>query len=404
MTTAGQPADVSWRRNQAAVTAAAFVGYTGFTLVMPFLPLYIQQLGVADAGDAALWAGLSLGITPAITALVSPFWGKMADRFGRKLLIERSLVAFVIVMALMAYASEAWHIFALRAALGFFAGYGALTVAMAAENAPAERIAPAIGMVQTAQRLGPAIGPVIGGSVAAVVGIRNAFFVTAACYAVALLVVVFGYSERRGETAPSGGEGRRQASFSDVLKFPNFAILVTAVFVLQFVERSLGPILPLLVADLGAPRDQVALVSGIIFSVVAGAAAGGAQMAGFLLRRTPARQVILAATWAAIAVVTVAAATGHVAILGAALGVGGLVVGAAMTSAYAAVGSITPPGMHATTFGLLTSGALVGLAIGPTISGLVASFGIRLVFGMDAVVLLVLILAIRRRFAREAGS
>jgi len=64
----------SWRRNQFAVTVASFMGFTGFTLVMPFLPLYIHQLGVDDVGEIALWAGLSLGVTPAVTAALSPFW------------------------------------------------------------------------------------------------------------------------------------------------------------------------------------------------------------------------------------------------------------------------------------------------------------------------------------------
>ena len=94
---------LSWRKNLFAVTAATFIGFTGFTLVMPFLPLYFQQLGVTDVGEIALWSGLSLGVTPAITALMSPLWGRLADRFGRKIMIERSLASFIIVMAAMAF-------------------------------------------------------------------------------------------------------------------------------------------------------------------------------------------------------------------------------------------------------------------------------------------------------------
>ena len=63
---------------------------------MPFLPLYFQQLGVTDVGEIAMWSGLSLGVTPALTALLSPFWGRLADRFGRKIMVERSLVSFVV--------------------------------------------------------------------------------------------------------------------------------------------------------------------------------------------------------------------------------------------------------------------------------------------------------------------
>ena len=108
----------SWRRNQIAVVAATFVGFTGFTLVMPFLSRYIQELGVTDPGEAALWTGITLGITPGIVALCAPLWGRFADRFGNKLLVQRSLFSCIVVMALMANATEPWHLVALRAAQG----------------------------------------------------------------------------------------------------------------------------------------------------------------------------------------------------------------------------------------------------------------------------------------------
>jgi DHA1 family multidrug resistance protein-like MFS transporter len=123
---------MGYRRNLFAVTAASFIGFMGFTLVMPFLPLYFHQLGVEDVGRVAMWSGLSLGVTPALTAFLSPFWGRLADRFGRKIMVERSLVSFVVVMSAMAFVTRPWHVFALRAVQGLFAGYGALTLTMAA--------------------------------------------------------------------------------------------------------------------------------------------------------------------------------------------------------------------------------------------------------------------------------
>ena len=158
----------------------------GFTLVMPFLPLYFHLLGVDDVGRVAMWSGLSLGVTPALTALLSPLWGRLADRFGRKIMVERSLVSFVIVMSAMAFVTRPWHVFALRVVQGLFAGYGALTLTMAADSAPKGRMAQAIGTVQTAQRLGPALGPGLRRHVAAIVGLRRAFFVAAAFYLIAL--------------------------------------------------------------------------------------------------------------------------------------------------------------------------------------------------------------------------
>jgi DHA1 family multidrug resistance protein-like MFS transporter len=178
MTTSASVSD--WRRNQAAVTTATFMGFAGFTLVMPFLPLYFEQLGVRDTSRVAVWSGLSLGVTPAITAVMAPAWARLADRFGRKMMVVRSLVSFVVIMSLMAFVTAPWQVFVLRVIQGFFAGYGPIALTMAAESAPPEQVATAIGWVQTAQRLGPALGPVIGGTLAQALGLRRSFIVSAA--------------------------------------------------------------------------------------------------------------------------------------------------------------------------------------------------------------------------------
>ncbi len=244
---------MSWRRNLFAVTTAGFIGFTGFTLVMPFLPLYIAQLGVTDVGEIAAWTGLSIGVTPAVTAVMSPVWGRLADRVGRKIMVERALLSFVVVMAALAFVTRPWHVLALRAAQGFFAGYGAIILTMAAESAPRERLASSIGLVQTAQRLGPAIGPVIGAIVAGVVGLRQTFLVTAGIYFVALLVVLLGYREapiqrQVTHTAPA------RTTFGDVLRFDNFLLLMVTIFGVQFVDRSFGPMLPLFVEQIGVEQ------------------------------------------------------------------------------------------------------------------------------------------------------
>src|SRR5438445_13901469 len=140
---------MGYRRNLFAVTSASFIGFMGFTLVMPFLPLYFHLLGVSDVGRVAMWSGLSLGVTPALTALLSPFWGRLADRYGRKIMVERSLISFVLFMAATAFVTRAWHVLALRAAQGLFAGYGSISIAMAAQSAPGDRMPDAIGPVQT---------------------------------------------------------------------------------------------------------------------------------------------------------------------------------------------------------------------------------------------------------------
>ncbi len=386
---------LTWKKNLFAVTAASFIGFTGFTLVMPFLPLYFQALGVDDVGEIALWSGLSLGVTPAVTALMAPLWGRLADRVGRKIMVERSLISFVVVMAAMAFVSEPWHVFALRAFQGLFAGYGALTLTMAADSAPPDRMAYAIGVVQTAQRLGPAMGPVIGGTVAQLVGLRRAFLVTSAFYVVAVVLVFLMYRERRiGRNPSSGGDVR--VTFRNVLAFENFVLLMIVVFGLQFVDRSFGPILPIYVGELGTPADRAPLVSGILFSVTAGAAAVGNQICGRLLRRHSPRAVIAGAAALGSIGALVYVLAGHTGVLLLGTPIFGVAIGIATTAAYTAAGSLIPPTARGAGFGLLTTASLTGLALSPILNGFLGAVSIRAVFLLDAAALLVLATMVRR--------
>ena len=167
---------------------------------------------------------------------MAPLWGRLADRVGRKIMIERSLASFIVVMSAMAFVTAPWHVFALRAIQGLFAGYGALALTMAADAAPREQMAFAIGTVQTAQRLGPALGPVIGGMVAALVGLRQAFLVTSIFYVVALALVFVMYKEPAHHTQAEDQRPRR-VNFRSVLAFENFVLLIVVVFALH-VRRS----------------------------------------------------------------------------------------------------------------------------------------------------------------------
>jgi DHA1 family multidrug resistance protein-like MFS transporter len=371
-----------FRKNLFAVTAASFIGFTGFTLVMPFLPLYFQELGVTDVGAIALWSGVSLGATPAVTALMAPFWGRLADRYGRKVMVERSLVSFVIVMAAMAFVTQPWHVFALRLLQGLFAGYGALTLAMAADSAPKDRMAQAIGFVQTAQRLGPALGPLIGGVIAQLAGLRNGFLVTSVFYVAAVLLVQFGYHEppRRADEAAGG-----RVTFRSVLAFQNFLLLMGVIFSLTFIDRSFGPVLPLFVSELGTPPGRVPILSGVLFSLAAGTGALGHQFCGALLHRVSVRSVIAGSAAIGAVGTLVYALSNSTPLLLIGTPIFGAAVGIASTAAYTAAGSVIPAQVRGAGFGVLSTASLAGLALSPVFNGVLAAVSIRAVFVVDTI-------------------
>ncbi|MGQ0735309.1 MAG: MFS transporter [Acidobacteriota bacterium] len=384
------------RRNVRVAAATSFTGFAGFTLVMPFLPLYISELGVRDIGEIAMWSGLTLGATPAVTAISAPLWGRVGDKYGSKVLVIRSLAAFILTKAAMAFVTAPWQLVALRGLLGVFAGYGALTIAMAAESVPRERMAKAIGVVQMGQRLGPALGPVVGGVLAPLVGLRRAFLVTAAVYLVALLLVAFAYREPRTRhgRAPARSLG---SVFKELAATPGFFLVLTVIFTLQTVDRSFSPILPLFVEQLGVATERVATVAGLLFSLAALCAAFGHRVAAGLLGRYSPRWLVglvSATTAAALVVIILVPALWT---LTTALIVASVGIGVAMTAAYSVGGALLPRDAHVTGFGIMTTASLIGLAFSPVLAGVVGASGLSVVFAVDVVLLVVIGAAVAPR-------
>src|SRR5262245_56874922 len=142
-----------WQRNVWALTLTVFISFVGFQFFSPFLPLYIRELGVTDPSKIALWSGLQAAVTPGVSGLLSPVFGRLADRFGRKMMLIRSLIGFVIIIAAMGMVTSVEQLFVARVIQGLFAGFTPMVMALASVSAPRERTPAAIGMVQSAQLL-----------------------------------------------------------------------------------------------------------------------------------------------------------------------------------------------------------------------------------------------------------
>jgi MFS family permease len=265
---------------------------------------------------------------------------------------------------------------------------------MAALSAPREHMAAAIGSVQTAQRVGPAIGPLIGGLLASAVGLRNTFLVSAVVYAAAFLMLTAMYTEPA--KARPVDEAKARVSFSNVLAFENFLVLMLVIFTLQVVDRSFGPILLLHVTQIGYAPGQAEVLVGLLFSALALSAVTGHQMAAWLLKRTTARAAIVAAVLTAAASLAVFALVESGWLLTLTIVCFGVAAGTALTTAFTAAGSVVPRHAHGVGFGFLTGASLIGSAVSPVLSGLLAARSIRVVFLSGAAILALLVLLVRR--------
>ena len=153
-----RPSAEGWQRNVWALTLCVFIAFVGFQFFNPFLPLYIRELGVTDPARIALWSGLLAAVTPAISGMLAPVFGRLADRFGRKLMLIRSLAGFTVIIAIMGLVTSVEQLLVTRILQGLFAGFSPMAMAVASVSAPREKVSQAIARVQGAQLISVAVG------------------------------------------------------------------------------------------------------------------------------------------------------------------------------------------------------------------------------------------------------
>ncbi|WP_369071102.1 MFS transporter, partial [Burkholderia gladioli] len=164
-----------WRRNLAVCVFGSFTTIVSMTLLLPFLPLYVEQLGVHEPAAIVQWSGIAYGATFFTAALTAPLWGRLADRYGRKLMLIRASLGMTIVMSLMGIAHDVWQLVALRLAVGLLGGYASGSTVLVATQTPKARCGWALGLLSSGIMAGNIAGPLIGGWLPSLIGIRATF-------------------------------------------------------------------------------------------------------------------------------------------------------------------------------------------------------------------------------------
>jgi MFS transporter, DHA1 family, multidrug resistance protein len=391
------PVREPWRRNQLAVNVAAGLVFFGFTLVMPFLPLYVAELGVTGVGRIALWSGILLSAPPLLAALLGPFWGRVGDRYGMKLMVERVLTTMAVIWALMYLATSVYHVLALRIVLGIFSGFSAMSAALVTESCPRERIGHAIGTLQATQILSTAVGPFVGGLLYALVGIRNTFLVTSGCCLVALGLIVALYRDPEKAPGEKSEASRpapvdRSSRWAMLRAIPGFLPILPFLFLVNLVDRSFPTVIPLLIQSMiGDLPKQVATLSGIIVTAHSLAGALSAYLLGRLVARArpgPILMVILAGAVLSSLLIIFCRSPWQFLALRIFMG---LLTGGAITLGYTVGGAFIPPQRRAYLYGILSSATLMGGAMGPLASGILAGLWLRAPFCFVALVYLALV-------------
>ncbi len=371
-----------WRGNFAHLWTVQLISSLGWTVAQPFLPLYVQELGVSGVREAALWAGL-LGFVGGLgMALASPVWGVVADRYGRKLMVQRATFGGGIAQALMGLASSAPQLVALRGVQGMLGGTVPAIMALAAAIVPQSSLGFALGALQTAVSLGTAAGPLLGGWLANAVGYRPTFYATGMILFVAWLVTVIGVRDRF--MPPPRGERPRRiwSELRSVVSIPNMAGLLVVVAAARGAHFATIIAIPLVLQEMAGGDPRVSGQSGVVLGLAAVVMAIAAMVWGRLGDRLGQARVLLAALGMAAVVILPQVLVQRPWQL--ALGQMAFAAGLAGTlpSSNALIGMIGPRGREGAVYGASGTALAVGSALGPALAGaIMGSLGTRAIFG-----------------------
>ncbi len=379
----------SWKVNLISVWFGCLFTGLAISQIIPFLPLYVEQLGVTDPRALTLWSGLIFSITFLISAIVSPMWGSLADRKGRKLMLLRASLGMGLVIFLQAFVTNVWQLFLLRALMGLTSGYIPNALALVATQVPRDRSGWALSMVSTAQICGVIMGPLMGGFLADWVGLRAVFFVTSALLLTSFLITLFLIKEG-GVKRVSREEKLSGSGVFRSLSHPGLIIsLFVTTMVIQLCNGSISPILTLFVRQLAPDAQNIAFISGMVAAIPGVSALLSAPRLGKLGDRIGAERILFAALALTIILFIGMSWVNGVVQLGILRFLMGFAEGAMMPAVQTLLLRYSSDRVTGRIFGYNQSFMYLGNVVGPLIgAGVSAVGGFRWVFAATAVAVL----------------
>ena len=273
---------MAWKRNLYLIWCTQILSMMGFGFVLPFIPFYIQELGVTDPAELKAWTGAISSAPGILMGVMAPVWGLIADRFGRKLMLLRAMFSGFVIMGAIGLARNVEIVFALRTVQGMFTGTIAAAAALVASGTPKDRLSYALGLLASSTFIGYAMGPAVGGLCAEWLGYRTTFFIGSAMLLVGFFLVLFFIREKTPGISPEIDDGPDQQKFDSRtdLKKPYLPLLIIFLF-LRFSRSLPFSFIPIYIQELRGTVEGASAITG----AVSAAAGIMAALSGLTLAR-----------------------------------------------------------------------------------------------------------------------
>ncbi|MFC5449322.1 MFS transporter [Paenibacillus aestuarii] len=254
-----------WKRNLYILWVGLFFNHLAYTLSVPFFPIFLEHdLGVKAGVEA--WAGVSISLSFLISGLCAPFWGSIADRYGKKPMLIRSGIGLGLAHLANYLVHDPYSFILVRVFQGLMAGFSPLSVAFVGSNTPDKHVGSALGIISTATAAGSILGPLAGGLCSHWFGLRECFIVSGLITLMSAVIIIFGVKEvHERQTGP---RERMWRDLKQAVAKPGILPMYALLFIVSTSVTVLEPLLALYVVQLGGSADSATLSSGIVFSAV----------------------------------------------------------------------------------------------------------------------------------------
>lgn len=363
--------------------------FTGasFSLVMPFMALYVEQLG-APKNKVEWYAGLAVSLSALTSALIAPVWGRLADRYGRKLMMVRASLVMTFTMGGLAFVPNVFWLLVLRILNGLFSGYVPNSTALIASQAPKNRLGYALGTLATGVIGGSLVGPLLGGVLAEILGIRQIFLLVGFILLICNLMTVFFVKEDFQPVTKTETLSTRELFSSIKDKQILIGLFVTSM-IIQVSAQSIAPILTLYIRHLGQ-TENLMFVSGLIVSALGFSSMLSSSTLGKIGDRIGNHRLLLIALFYSFSMYVLCALAQNSLQLGIVRFLYGFGTGALMPSINSLLTKITPREGISRIFSYNQMFMNMGQVIGPFIGSAIATdLGYRSVFYVTSLIVFV---------------
>lgn len=376
----------NWRKSARFLWLCNFIIVAAMTMILPFLPLYLEELGVTNEKSLSVWTGAIFSAAFLSGAIMAPIWGIFADKFGQKANLIRAGIGMGILTFSMAFATGPWMLLALRFSMGFFSGFITVSFSYLSRITPKEQTGSALGFLQTGGISGGIIGPLFGGALSDWFGFRPVFAVTGISILLTLLLVIYSIPKDQ----PMKSEEGKQGTFKDVLKNKQLVVLFIATFLLQAAMLSTNSMMTIFVKTFVENKENLALLAGFAASILGIATIIGSPYLGKLGDRIGHLKMLPVVMFASGVLFLPQLWTDNIYELYVWRFVQGLLLGGVWPAIQTLIHKKTPSDIQGRAFGVTASCRFLGNLTGPLIGGWISgSFVTAYVFGFAGFILMI---------------